>query len=230
MSLETARRLSETLMALAFIQQALEHLSGNGRDRGWFGAQLGLALLALAGLGPVLTLGLLLLVSLATIRHFDGPYNGGSDRMRLLVLLCLWASHVGPAPTWPRVALGYLAAQVVLSYAMAGWVKLVNPAWRRGDALRDVLAFSVYPVSEGIRAWAGAPRALTVLSWATIGFEVLFPVALIHPAALGVALAVAFAFHLGNALVFGLNRFVWIWTAGYPVLLWFQRELIAGSR
>lgn len=225
MTFHEAQRLSEVLMALAFVQQGLEHIAGAPRDRWWFVAQVALALGVVAGIAPAILEGLLLLVCVGLLRRFLGPYNGGSDRMRLLVLSCLWASHLAPNPTWERAALGYLAVQLVLSYTMAGWVKLVNPDWRNGRALQDVFAFSVYPVSESLRACANAPRTLLLLSWTMIAFEVGFPLALLNGTALQVALGAALVFHLVNASLFGLNRFVWIWIAGYPCLLWFQREV-----
>lgn len=230
MTFEAARRATELLLAVAVLQQAAEHLVGPRRDRRWFTAQAALAVLVLAGVAPVVVEGVLLLVSVATIRHFDGPYNGGSDRMRLLAIACLWASHLAPHHVWQRAALGYLAAQLTLSYAMSGWAKLSNPAWRSGEALRDVLAFSVYPVSEAWRVWSRTPRVLQTMSWLLLAFEVLFPLALLHPMTLRAALTTALAFHVANACVFGLNRFVWIWVAGYPCLLWFSQEALSGPR
>ncbi|MGE3177160.1 MAG: HTTM domain-containing protein [Vicinamibacterales bacterium] len=227
MTFEDARRLTEVLMAVAFVQQGVEHLAGPPRDRPWFVLQVALALLLAAGVEPAVLGGLLLLVTLALLRRFGGPYNGGSDRMRLLVLTCVWASRLAPGVTLPRIALGYLAVQVVLSYTIAGWVKLANADWRTGRALADVFAFSAYPVSGQWRACAGWPRVMLVLSWATLMFELLFPIALVSAPALAAALAAAFLFHLVNAAAFGLNRFVWIWVATYPALLWFQQEFLA---
>jgi uncharacterized membrane protein YphA (DoxX/SURF4 family) len=223
---DDARRLSEIVMSLAFMQQAAEHLAGAPRDRWWFVAQRALALGIVGGIVPVVLEGLLLLGSLGGLRRFNGPYNGGSDRMRVLVLCCVWASRLTSDPAWQRVALGYLAVQVVLSYTMAGWVKLANPDWRSGQALRDVFAFSTYPVSEGLRTWADWPRTLLTASWLMMMFELLFPLALADGLALQVALATALLFHLVNACVFGLNRFVWIWPAAFPCLLWFQHEIL----
>lgn len=226
MTFEAAQRLTEVLVALAVLQQALEHLVIPKRDRWWFVAQVLLALVVADGVAPVVSIGALLVASLAAIDHFRGPYNGGSDRMRVLVLACLWFSHVAPTPDWQRIALGYLAVQVVLSYVVAGYVKLANPAWRRGQALSDVFAFSAYPVSNQLRSWATATQPLHILSWVLMVFEVAFPLALAHHTVLIGALAAALLFHLGNAFVFGLNRFVWIWMSAYPSLLWFQQELI----
>jgi len=91
-----------------------------------------------------------------------------------------------------------------------------------------VFQFSAYPVAEDLRALAGRPRLLLAASWAVMLFELLFPLALLHPAALVAALAGAALFHLANALLFGLNRFFWVWLAAYPALLWFQHRVFGG--
>lgn len=227
LTIAAAQRAGEALLAFAIVQQAIEHLAVRSRERWLFVLQILLGGAMGAGVAPAFVEGALLVVSVELIRRFQGPYNGGSDRLRLLVLACVGVSHLVPGDEMPRVALGYLAVQVVLSYGMAGWVKLLNPDWRSGHALRDVLEFSVYPVSRALRAWASAVPTLRALSWTVIAFELAFPLALLHPTALRGALLIALAFHLGNACAFGLNRFVWAWLASYPFLLWFQQEVIA---
>jgi hypothetical protein len=171
----------------------------------------------------------LLLIGMLLLRVYDGPYNGGSDRMSLLMLCCLCLVHWLPTERGREVALGYLALQLTLSYFMAGAVKVVNPAWRNGQALTDVFFFSAYPVSESLRRWHTWPRLLWVMSWAVMLLELLFPLSLLNRTALCIALALTAAFHLANACLFGLNRFFWIWLAAYPSLLWFQQRLITGQ-
>lgn len=225
MSLEVAVRWSEALLGLALIQQSLEHYSALGTERWLFVARFVLALALLLGFQPALVEGCLLLLSIALLYHFEGPYNGGSDRMSLMLLVCLFLSHLAPTPYWQEIALGYLAVQLLLSYAVAGWVKLVQPDWRNGQALRDVFQFSVYPVSESIRSWADSSRLLFVLSWTMLLFETLFPLAMTDARLLQVALVVAALFHLVNGCIFGLNRFFWTWIAAYPCLVWFQQRV-----
>ena len=124
------------------------------------------------------------------------------------------------------MALGYLAIQLLLSYFISGWVKLINPQWRSGQALVDVFRFSSYPVSESLRIWATSPRILFVMSWLVIGFELLFPISMMSVVSLTIALVIAACFHLANACLFGLNRFFWVWIAAYPAILWFQQRLV----
>jgi len=225
MTLDTAIRLTEVLLALAFIQQSAEHLRRFRDEQVLFLARTALCVLVILSIGAPWPLVGLALLSLVTLHRFQGPYNGGSDRMGLLALWCLTLAQCLPMEKGREVVFGYLGAQVVLSYFMAGWVKIVNPDWRNGRALRQVFAFSAYPVSESLRGWAARPRILFVMSWAVMLFEIGFPLTLISRPTLAVGLAVAAAFHLANACLFGLNRFFWTWLAVYPAIIWLQGRL-----
>ena len=225
MTLDAAIRLTEILLALAFIQQGAEHLRRFEDERLLFLVRIGLCLLVILGVASPQPLVGLALLSLLMLRRFRGPYNGGSDRMGLLALWCLTLSHFIPLGTGREIAFGYLGAQLVLSYFIAGWVKILNPDWRSGRALRQVFAFSAYPVSERLRGWAERPQVLRAMSWAVMLFEIGFPLTLVSPPSLAAGLAVAAAFHLANACLFGLNRFFWTWLAVYPAILWLQGRL-----
>ncbi|MEM6758984.1 MAG: HTTM domain-containing protein [Pseudomonadota bacterium] len=225
MTLDTALRASEVLLALAFLQSSAEHMFGPLRQWRLMAPRAVAALLVLLGTATDAALLGLTLHSLVPLHRFDGPYNGGSDRMGLLVLygvtLAAWVPGVAP------VAIGYVGVQLVLSYVVAGLVKLQNPAWRSGQALRDVFAFSAYPVAENLRRLARQGRLLRAASWAVMGLEVLFPVALFFQGTLFAALIATMVFHLANACLFGLNRFVWAWAAAYPSVIWLQSAAFA---
>lgn len=225
MSIDLAMRATEVLLALAFLQQSAEHIVYSKDERLLFFPRAAFAFLLLIGLLNQWILLALSLHSLFILHRFAGPYNGGSDRMGLLVLYCLCLARWLPAGLPQEAAFGYLAVQVVLSYFISGQVKIVNPEWRSGRALRDVFAFSAYPVSEDLRALADKPRLLWLMSWAVMLFELLFPLSLLSTAGLIGALALTVSFHLSNACFFGLNRFVWFWVAAYPSILWLQARL-----
>lgn len=229
MNLDVALRWSEILVGCAFLQQSAEHLTAPANERWLYIPRIALALLLIAGVQPPIIEALLLLLGMAILYRFQGPYNGGSDRMSLLLLFCLLMSRLAPTRQWQEIALGYLAVQLLLSYAISGWVKLSNRDWRSGQALKDVFEFSVYPVSESIRSLARAPALLLALSWILMLFEMLFPLALLDARYLQSALIVAGVFHLVNGCVFGLNRFLWIWIAAYPCLLWFQQRVVPSA-
>lgn len=228
MTLEAAIRASEILLALAFLQQSAEHIFGR-RGRRLFLPRAVLSTGLLCGIiSPWLLLGLSA-HSILILHRFQGPYNGGSDRMGLLILYCLTLAHWLPEGPAQQAALGYLAVQVVMSYFISGKVKIMNPAWRSGQALRDVFQFSAYPVSENLRDFANRPQLLWTASWAVILFEVLFPLSFLNDTVLIGTLVVAALFHIANACLFGLNRFVWFWIAAYPSLIWLQGRLIGGG-
>ncbi len=227
MSFELAMRLCEILLALAFIQSSTEHLTSRVKsERALFCVRLILALGLLSGLQTTLFCISLSLHAFFMLWRFHGPYNGGSDRMGLLILFCITLAHILPEQYWKEVAFGYLALQLTLSYFMAGYVKIINPDWRSGRALQDVFLFSTYPVSEGLRTLAERPRILLAASWCVLIFELIFPLMLLEQNLLIICLSVAVLFHLSNAFLFGLNRFFWIWIAAYPALLWFHSRVI----
>jgi len=226
MTLDSALRATEILLALAFLQQSAEHIIWAKGERALFLPRAAMSLLLLLGVSSPWVLLALSMHSLAILHRFAGPYNGGSDRMGLLVLYCLCLAEMLPDGIGREAAFGYLAVQVVLSYFISGQVKIVNPEWRSGRALQDVFAFSAYPVSEALRGLTNRPRLLWSMSWGVMVFEVLFPLSLLNPVTLIGALVLAAMFHLSNACLFGLNRFVWFWIAAYPSILWLQTRLL----
>lgn len=225
MSFDLALRLTEILLALVFLQQSAEHLATTRDDWHLFAVRAALSILLLAGIYSAWAISALVVVGVLYLRRYQGPYNGGSDRMGLLILCCLCLSHLLPERAWQELAFGYLALQLVLSYVISGWVKIVNPDWRNGRALRDVFLFSAYPVSENLRGWADWPRLMTGMAWAVMLFELVFPLSLLAQPLLIAGLIIAASFHLANACLFGLNRFFWTWLAAYPAILWFQQRV-----
>ena len=228
MTLELALRATEVLLALAFLQQSAEHIVGSREAASLFVPRALMSILLLIGGFSPWVLLALSAHSLLILHRYQGPYNGGSDRMGLLILYCLCLSRWLPTGVIAEAAFGYLGVQVILSYFISGQVKVVNPEWRSGRALQDVFQFSAYPVAESLRAMADHPRMLWFASWAVMSFEILFPLSILNATTLFLALGVAIMFHIANACLFGLNRFVWFWIAAYPSILWLQTRLLLG--
>lgn len=226
MSFELALRVTEVLLAFAFFQQSAEHIFHVRGDGLQFLPRFCLCIPLAIGLYTDWVLLGLCVHSLLILHRYQGPYNGGSDRMSLLTLYCLSLAHWLPEHFLQEAALGYLALQLILSYFVSGLVKVTNTEWRSGQALEDVFRFSVYPVSEHLRHLADRPRLIFGASWAVMIFEILFPLSMFHNAALILALCFAAVFHVANAFLFGLNRFVWAWIAAYPSLLWLHGRLL----
>lgn len=221
----TALRLTELLLAIALIQQSLEHVFGVKKERGWFLIRLVLAILLLGGLFTNIVVLLLLIHVVLMLKHFKGPYNGGSDRMTILILTCVTLIHYAPWKTVQEYILGYLALQTVLSYFSPGFFKLINPEWLKGKVLVKLLKYSGFPASENLRIWALKPSLLFYASWLVLIFELAFPLTLLNQTALVLGLLCAVSFHLVNTYAFGFNRFFWAWLAAYPSLIWLQGVL-----
>lgn len=166
---------------------------------------------------------LLLLNSLWLTLRSRGPVCGGSDSMffqvQLGLLLASWGGELGA-----KLGMGWIAAQSVLSYVIAGLGKARNASWWNGTAMRHLFTSSgPYVLLKAVRNM-GAQRSLCVLlGWVVVGFELVFPAVLLMPVAgKWMLLAFVLGFHLANAAVLGLNRFVWAWLATYPALLYFK--------
>lgn len=165
------------------------------------------AVLALAFPNP-LWIGIVWLATWGVAIRWRGTFNGGSDAMTFQILLAWLVFSL--FPQFEGVCLLYVVLQLILSYGVAGWAKLINPEWRRGEALLTFLR------DHGIEV---SPRFTLVASWILIGFEIGFGFALVMPWPF---VAVGLLFHLTNTYVFGLNRFFFVWLAAYPALLNFD--------
>jgi len=176
---------------------------------------------------PVLFVGILFLSTWLISIRFRGLFNGGSDSMTALIALALTvAQGLHHHELAVKACLAYIAIQLVLSYFLAGLAKIKNPDWRAGLAFAE---FFKTPRYDSPPAWIKSLMSKAVparrISWAILIFECSFPLALVSTKLCAVYLATAFAFHILNFYVFGLNRFVWAWAAAYPALyFWSQRS------
>lgn len=178
---------------------------------------------------------LVLTCSLVVSIRFRGTYNGGSDAMLVVVLLALALVRTAPpsnelaadrlsggAPTSELAAAGlaYATAQLVLSYFIAGITKLRDRAWRSGRAVPLLVRLPQYRVPPRAAAVLSRPVIARLATWSVLAFECSAPLAFAHPTICHALLICGAGFHLANAIVFGLNRFLWTWLAAYPALLY----------
>jgi len=182
---------------------------------------LRLAAAAAVPVAPALPCLLVMLAtSLLVALRWRGSFNGGSDAMTITVLLA--TSIAAAFEGSPAIQLGcvwYIALISVHSYLIAGLVKLRAPAWRTGAALGIFVAGAVHGPPPRATALA-RPGTARLLSWTMIALECLFPLALLDPRICAAFIALALPFHVANAYVFGLDRFVFAWVATYPALLY----------
>ena len=154
--------------------------------------------------------------------RWRGAFNGGSDFMTLIVLTgmliaqCM-AQAGDPELGW-RAGLWYISLHTVTSYFMSGWVKLLQPQWRSGEALVVFLNGAIYgPLPAG--HLLSRPLLARAAAWAFILWECCFPLAFVGPFTALFFCATAVVFHFLVFWFFGLNRFFWAWMATFPAIL-----------
>ena len=116
------------------------------------------------------------------------------------------------------VAVGFIAAQLILSYWTSGIAKLLSRVWRRGSAIYLIMRMASY-CSPGIAQICRKRVVSAVFSWLTICFEVLSPFLLLGGKAGALSLIVlGTLFHVGIAVTMGLTTFVFAFIATFPIL------------
>lgn len=152
---------------------------------------------------------------LITLR-WRGSFNGGSDYLTLIISLCLCVGYLHPLLA--KAALWYISLQVISSYFLAGLYKVKEYKWRIGTAVYGFVSSPNYKTPTFILEKSKDPQWAKFVAWSVIIFELAFPLVLTLPMLTKFFLIAGILFHFGNFLVFGLNRFFWVWSASYPAL------------
>lgn len=160
---------------------------------------------------------LLFITHLYTCVRFRGTFNGGSDMMTFVVLtgvLIIWG--------WDQVIGSiYIMIHLIYSYFKAGAAKAVRKEWWNGHAMPIFLKRSVISNSHSLAHWLEKhPAVSRLLGWTTVIFELLSIPMLFKQQYLFAYFAIAMMFHFFVYLMFGLNRFMWIWFAAWQAA-WF---------
>jgi hypothetical protein len=148
-------------------------------------------------------------------------FNGGSDAMTAVLLVSLSAACY---PALGSAALAYVAAQVTLSYVVAGVAKLRNSEWQSGLALARFLQLERYAVPVLAERAFQSPLALPWLRGVTVTLPLLecaFPCVYLGGVVTQAILGLGLTFHLAVACLLGLNRFWPAWLAAYPAVSYF---------
>jgi hypothetical protein len=145
----------------------------------------------------------------------------GSNQISFIILAGLAFTFLLPTSSpFQPVGLYFIAAQALFSYFAAGISKITNAKWRQGSALTSILNTASYGDSTAAAALAKRPWLGGVVGWIVIVVEIIFPVALVAPP--GVLIALLFAggmLHLGTAVLIGLDTFFWAFTATFPAII-----------
>jgi hypothetical protein len=155
-------------------------------------------------------------------------YGGdGSNQMQTVVLAGVIASLlIDPESGLKMVGVWFIVLQSCLSYSASGWSKLASRTWRSGAAVFLIFNTATYglkPVAEFLN---GKKYLQIFLSWSVMIFEVIFPVVLfLPPKAALLLLFIGLTFHLGNAVIMGLNTFFWSFFATYPMVMVVNKDV-----
>ena len=152
---------------------------------------------------------------LITLR-WRGSFNGGSDYLTLIILLCLSIGFLHPL--LGKAALWYITLQVISSYFLAGLYKIKETKWRLGTAVYGFVSSPNYKTPRFIVEKSRNSTWAQVIAWSIMLFELSFPLVLTLPKLTIFYLVAGAIFHLVNFMTFGLNRFFWVWCASYPAL------------
>lgn len=170
------------------------------------------------GHAPLLFLSLIFFTSL--LMHLRSPWGmDGSDQMLTQIFGALLIGYVAGSPLAYRVTLWYIAAQCCLSYLTAGIAKAVSPYWHSGRAVFAIFNTRTYGYEPIARVLLDQEFMTKALTWGAVFMECSFTLALVagYPGCL-IFIAWGVAFHLMNAVVMGLNSFLWSFVATYPAV------------
>ena len=145
MELDNAIRMTEILLGFAFVQQSMEHLKSATNERALFIPRLILSLLLIIGFQTIWVSLLLLLIGLANLIRFQGPYNGGADRMSLLILCCLCLVNFAPTHSFKKASASFsvlnFSGNSALSFTLPGSINSALTL-KEGSALNAFTSLS----------------------------------------------------------------------------------------
>jgi hypothetical protein len=198
-----------------------------------FGASVATYLLLSLGVGSHVTVPLAFVVAITQLSWNRLPLSG-AYQVLLSLLFCLAFADCGgiwSVDSWWRRKRGrpneahvsiwplrLLRFQVCLIYFITGWWKLQNVHWRDGSALQYVLSntqFRRLPFDPPL--WAA--EFLTLGTYLTLFWELLFPVLVLHRTTRMVALAIGVMLHVGMLLTMELGTFPIVMMASYVAFL-----------
>ncbi len=159
------------------------------------------------------------------LRHSFG--SDGTDHMNMLLSATLAAGSLfGDDPRAKEACAWFIAGQSCLSYLAAGVAKAVSPHWRDGTAMSGIFRTYSYGDRRLHKVLSRYPIISKVGGWTVIIGETAFPLVLLVPKKMALGLlGTGTAFHVGNAVFMGLNRFVWTFSATYPSVAHCSRAL-----
>jgi len=173
----------------------------------------------------------LLLVLTSLLINYRSPFGqDGSDQMSSIVIIVLFLYHINPENLIvAQAGLWYIGLQSLLSYFTAGYFKAKGEKWtKKPNAVYLIFNTATYGSKPIAGYLQNRQMAITFLTWSTVVVEVAFPLVLFtgYPGMV-IFLGWGLCFHLMNALVMGLNSFLWAFVATYGAIIYCTMQLSA---
>ncbi|MGV9711610.1 hypothetical protein ACWDTI_13210 [Gordonia sp. NPDC003424] len=168
--------------------------------------------------GVVAALGCLVTAGYLRMRRQIG--GSGAEQLTFIALVTfLLVVIAGGDDTARLVGDVFIGAQVLLAYGAAGVAKACSARWRQGGAMAGILSTEGYGLPRIGRYLAAHPGLDRAIGWSVIAWEIGFVAILFAPTTIVLAiLATGAVFHIGCAVLMGLNRFVWAFVGCYPAV------------
>lgn len=152
------------------------------------------------------------------IRNVYG--TDGADQMNFVILISLVLFGVLKTDSIIiNLPIYFIAFQLLLSYLISGFSKIISEEWRSGTALIGILSTQAYGDILFHRMLSNNLKLSRILCWLVILFELLFPIVLLLSFKTQIIIILlGVLFHLGIAIIMGLNNFLFAFLAAYPSL------------
>lgn len=158
-------------------------------------------------------------VILLVFYQLDGPFNGGADYIHFITVIVLFIIKLPNSNKFiTKSALLYLTFQVILSYFIAGVVKIKNQEWRNGKALIKLFTSPNFRPNVYLRKFFLNQYLALIFSWIIITFEIFSTILLFAHKQWPFFIFLGL-FHFFNFINLGLNRFVFAWIITYPLII-----------
>lgn len=151
--------------------------------------------------------------------------TGADQLLKMLHLICFLHFVLG-SELVSSALLVLIFLFLVLAYSTSGWIRIFQEKWRTGENLLVVLRQETYG-NKYFWMLASSRTTLTkVISISILVFEILIVVTPFVPLEITIIyLVLGVCFHIINAIVMGLNIFVWAFPATYPAVIWLNLNL-----
>ena len=161
---------------------------------------------------------------LVSYRGVDG-FNGG-DAMAKLVMLTGSICYLSQSDIAIQASVYFIAFQMIVAYSTPGWFRTFDNDWHNGTKILGVMRTETFGRDGVWNLLRNNPRFTKLVSSSIAIWETLFILYfLLPPEILLVALLIGVIFHYTNAVVMGLNIFIWSFIESYPAVFYASQEI-----